>query len=605
MIGLFGQTYAQVNSSLLHLGNSSNTQMNNVANPHEGSMLFGSTESSLFQYENNQWIQLRQELKVCNEQLSILNGNSVALDAINSEYGRTIVWNGNKWESNEFLNIDTLAGTTAYENATHISTLMQSAVVHHHNNREMILENQYLYVLSSPTGTSLSGTGANGSGGIEIIDVSSGTMTHEGSILGSHDTYNNLGDLRSFCKKGNYLYVSNGKGVVVINVSNPSNPFLQNSYYELLYIDGLVRNYDNHIYFAYDDKMVIYEITSNGAALSEITTINVGVSPSDMIVKGNVLFLLEGNTIVAADLSNPISPVLHTQSNSTNFPISSSIGNYSSVIKDNRLFFASNTNQGRLITSVDISDISNMTVSGFIDYNDVPGFSGHKHFHDLVIDDNLLIGHGQLGSNYNFVCLFDISNLNSISYLDTYNAPNPQPNVWRAVNEITILRNDTFFVAAHLYNSYNYKIDRYQYTPNVNIGTPSGIHALNVNGQVSKQGGGNWAGYSDKRLKKNIRPYTKGLEVVRNINPYQFNYRSNSGYSDTTSTFTGVLAQEMQLVLPQSVSPTNDTNGPSGLKDKLQFDSSPILWNLVNAVQELKKEQDLIEERINSQSDEK
>ena len=124
----------------------------------------------------------------------------------------------------------------------------------------------------------------------------------------------------------------------------------------------------------------------------------------------------------------------------------------------------------------------------------------------------------------------------------------------------------------------------------VGINTTTPDQTLSVNGNASKTGGGTWLTYSDQRLKKNIKEYHKGIEELMLINPVLYNYTSKSGYSDTSSTFAGVIAQEIEKILPNTVSRFDDSKGPSGLKDKRQFDSSEIIWLMVNAIQDLQKE---------------
>ena len=131
----------------------------------------------------------------------------------------------------------------------------------------------------------------------------------------------------------------------------------------------------------------------------------------------------------------------------------------------------------------------------------------------------------------------------------------------------------------------------------VGINTDTPDQTLSVNGDASKTGGGSWLTFSDRRVKKNIISYTKGINELMRIKPIEFQYNSLSGYSDTTSTFAGVIAQEIEKVLPNTVSHFDDSQGSSGLKDKRQFDSSEIIWLMVNAVKELdKKNKELLSE---------
>ena len=85
------------------------------------------------------------------------------------------------------------------------------------------------------------------------------------------------------------------------------------------------------------------------------------------------------------------------------------------------------------------------------------------------------------------------------------------------------------------------------------------------------------------------------------INPVTFKYKKNSGYSNTSKDYVGIIAQEIEQVLPSMVDQIDDSQGPSGLSDKRVFDSSELIWTLINAVKELKAENDLLKEKLKQQ----
>ena len=132
----------------------------------------------------------------------------------------------------------------------------------------------------------------------------------------------------------------------------------------------------------------------------------------------------------------------------------------------------------------------------------------------------------------------------------------------------------------------------------VGIGTTTPDQVLSVNGNASKSGGGSWATFSDKRVKKNIRQYKKGLDEILQIKPFIFNYNAKSGYSDTHKDYVGVIAQDIEHILPNTITQFDDSNGPSGLSDKRQFESSEILWALVNAIKELQAQNEALKARV-------
>jgi hypothetical protein len=121
---------------------------------------------------------------------------------------------------------------------------------------------------------------------------------------------------------------------------------------------------------------------------------------------------------------------------------------------------------------------------------------------------------------------------------------------------------------------------------NFGIGTATPDQRLSVNGNASKAGGGSWATFSDKRVKHDIKPFNDGLEVLMKLNPVTFKYNEKSGYTDLNKSFIGFIAQDVETVAPYMVNLYDDSEGPSGLKDKRQFDESALNKILVNAVQE-------------------
>jgi hypothetical protein len=138
-------------------------------------------------------------------------------------------------------------------------------------------------------------------------------------------------------------------------------------------------------------------------------------------------------------------------------------------------------------------------------------------------------------------------------------------------------------------------------TGNVGIGTTSPTQKLSVNGTAGKTGGGSWATFSDKRVKTDIQPYAKGLSEIVNIRPVTFKYNAKSGYEDTSSDYVGIIAQEIEKVLPSTVSHYDDSQGPSGLSDKREFDSSELIWTVINAIKELKAENDKLKTLLKEQ----
>lgn len=120
----------------------------------------------------------------------------------------------------------------------------------------------------------------------------------------------------------------------------------------------------------------------------------------------------------------------------------------------------------------------------------------------------------------------------------------------------------------------------------VGIGTTAPDQLLSVNGNASKTGGGTWAVFSDRRLKKEVRPFTDGLEQVMQINPVFFKYNGKGGINVSDKDEVGVIAQEIQPIAPYTVTETEREIDGSG-KGLLQLDrADAVTYMLVNAIKE-------------------
>jgi hypothetical protein len=116
-----------------------------------------------------------------------------------------------------------------------------------------------------------------------------------------------------------------------------------------------------------------------------------------------------------------------------------------------------------------------------------------------------------------------------------------------------------------------------------------------VAGTAGKPGSATWIVLSDERLKKNINPYSDGLEKLRQIKPVTFQYNGKKGIADTTSTYVGIIAQDMQKIAPYMVNNT-EYYGPGG-GTYLNYDANALTYMLVNSV----KEEDKIIEQLKAE----
>ena len=109
-----------------------------------------------------------------------------------------------------------------------------------------------------------------------------------------------------------------------------------------------------------------------------------------------------------------------------------------------------------------------------------------------------------------------------------------------------------------------------------------------------------WSTTSDERLKKNITDSTIGLAEINQLQVRNFEYRLPEEIEapelleqdaiDITGVQVGVIAQEVELILPKCVKQES-----TGVKT---VDTDNLTWHLVKAIQELSAKNTALEARI-------
>ena len=106
-----------------------------------------------------------------------------------------------------------------------------------------------------------------------------------------------------------------------------------------------------------------------------------------------------------------------------------------------------------------------------------------------------------------------------------------------------------------------------------------------------------WTQSSDERIKKDIVDSSKGLAKIDAIQVRNFNFRTQDEVtvdglktSDAPGLQTGVIAQEIESVLPEAV--TENSKGQKAVT------TDPIFWAMVKAIQELSAKNDALLARI-------
>ena len=129
----------------------------------------------------------------------------------------------------------------------------------------------------------------------------------------------------------------------------------------------------------------------------------------------------------------------------------------------------------------------------------------------------------------------------------------------------------------------------------VGIGTaiPGGQLELSLN-EGRKPGSNTWTIPSDARLKIVNGDYQKGLDAIAMLRPISYNYKNGAGRTFDekvlSESFIGFLAQEVQTVFPEAVGTDED--------GFLNFNIHPILVASLNAIKELKKKGERVENEL-------
>ncbi len=130
-----------------------------------------------------------------------------------------------------------------------------------------------------------------------------------------------------------------------------------------------------------------------------------------------------------------------------------------------------------------------------------------------------------------------------------------------------------------------------------NLAASSLLFDFVSNGQAYKPGGGSWAAISDARLKEDIHPYTRGLAELRALRPVRYKYKKEY-WAASDRHFTGLIAQEVQDVVPEMVHPYKFQAIGDKLIDVLAVDPSDLTYMLINAVKELDAENQQLKARL-------
>lgn len=114
---------------------------------------------------------------------------------------------------------------------------------------------------------------------------------------------------------------------------------------------------------------------------------------------------------------------------------------------------------------------------------------------------------------------------------------------------------------------------------------------LEVKYSARKPGGGSWSSSSDARLKDVKKNFKRGIAALNEIKPVFYNYKKNNEHNlPSDKTYVGVIAQEVQKHIPEAVE--EDSKG------FLSVNNDPIIWTMLNAIKELKAENESMKKEI-------
>ncbi|MFG0330379.1 MAG: tail fiber domain-containing protein [Phycisphaerales bacterium] len=100
-----------------------------------------------------------------------------------------------------------------------------------------------------------------------------------------------------------------------------------------------------------------------------------------------------------------------------------------------------------------------------------------------------------------------------------------------------------------------------RYDGRVGVGTTTPSALLHVNGTAAKPGGGSWSVASDERLKTEIAPLTGALDTLLALEGVTFRYRDPEAIGELPGRRIGMVAQQVEEVMPDWVSGEESAGG--------------------------------------------
>lgn len=111
-------------------------------------------------------------------------------------------------------------------------------------------------------------------------------------------------------------------------------------------------------------------------------------------------------------------------------------------------------------------------------------------------------------------------------------------------------------------------------------------------GALTTDSSGNVTATSDRRIKRKVRPFRRGIDAINQLAPVLHGYTKKSGLDQSRNDYAGFIAQNVQEAIPEAVGQMSD--GMLTLSDR------PIIAALVNAVQELSRQVSELKQQLAS-----
>lgn len=106
-----------------------------------------------------------------------------------------------------------------------------------------------------------------------------------------------------------------------------------------------------------------------------------------------------------------------------------------------------------------------------------------------------------------------------------------------------------------------------------------------------KPGGRSWSSTSDARVKRDVKDFRAGLAELKRFHTVRYKYNGLGGTQDDGNEFVGVIAQELEKVMPEMVKSGKVKLHPADAQeiDLKRVDPSAFTYVPINAVQEQQK----------------